>query len=868
MHVGNAHPVIQINNSKFIQGVKFPFKFEHLSLIETNGSLTIASSIFADSGQVIITQTGSHFEIFLTNCTFSNNNVHGKHSLANDDGILYIIFIPAITIENCTFSDNYLSAIYSQSSNIHFKGINTFNNNSNRNGGAIILRESYMIIDIHARLEFTDNHADLDGGAIYIIKSFTEHSKTFCFFQFYEYEIHWWPRDILIFNNNTAGNAGTAIYGSNTDRCGVFVLANLQFNFIDEISCFNQTGDSIISSNPKNVCFCNHNDTMTTKICNVTSLDNYTAYPGQLIEFSVVAVGDKNGSTIGVIQITSGDSQTKTVPLTKVMCTTVNYTILVNDPSVKRKTVHVSVLHKNTQAAVNTININVDVLQCNKGFNLSMRGICDCINQVEQIATCYPTKQIIERRDKQWIGYNDILNCTIINTNCPYEYCITDRVNITDLDNTDIQCDLNRSGQLCGGCIHGYSLVLGSDACKDCRGKNRFLLLIIPFAVAGIVLVFFLFCFNLTVSVGTINGLLFFANVMKIYEQFLMRQYIPFLSQFISWINLDFDIELCFVDKMTSLYKVGLQFVFPFYLLLIIIVIIIVSKYSQRIAKLVGNNGIPVLATLILLSYTKLIRTVIMIFSRIQVDCGKDTRVYWYVDPTQRYNSGGHTILYIIASIITALFILPYTLFLLLYPLLELSDGSCRQKLSWFLFKFKPYFDAYRGPHTTRFCIWPGVLLLIRIILAIIVASTENDVISITVTIAVLVILITILGNRNVYNSKALHILDICLLAVLLVFSYMVIVGKNSDKTNNVNFPYVLGTTISISIIIFLVILCYHTYKYSIIGGFLRKKIHKKDNGDTEGSLLLPADEIPAGTRMYDGGKLRESLLSDHSIQF
>ena len=55
------------------------------------------------------------------------------------------------------------------------------------------------------------------------------------------------------------------------------------------------------------------------------------------------------------------------------------------------------------------------------------------------------------------------------------------------------------------------------------------------FALSGIMLVAMLLFLNLSVSVGTINGLLFYANMMKINEAYLFPNgSVPVVSQFIS----------------------------------------------------------------------------------------------------------------------------------------------------------------------------------------------------------------------------------------------------------------------------------------------------------------------------------------------
>ena len=56
--------------------------------------------------------------------------------------------------------------------------------------------------------------------------------------------------------------------------------------------------------------------------------------------------------------------------------------------------------------------------------------------------------------------------------------------------------------------------------------------------------------------------------------------------------------------------KRWLQLVFPAYLIFIVMVIIIASRYSIRIQRLTACRALPVLATLFLLSYTKVLLTI------------------------------------------------------------------------------------------------------------------------------------------------------------------------------------------------------------------------------------------------------------------
>ena len=806
-------------------------------------------------------ESSSNFQVYLTNLI-----LHDNYGINADNGVLFLVSAPVTTIENCNFSDNHITAITAQHSNIIFKGVNYFIHNIDANGGALSLINGYIFVGNDTQLYFTDNHARDIGGAIYI-----QNDKlivNYCFFQLIGDFLK--NGTTFIFTNNTADVAGSAVYGAVTDSCYA-INFNTITNLFLSISSFDQTGDSIVSSAPTGVCLCTNN----TKTCNTNS-SYYTVSPGQVIQFSIVAIGDTNGSTTGVVQITS-DSQSGTMRLPRAMCTKINYTIQIDNSTVESETIDISILGTNINvSSEHTVKIYLNISRCKDGFYLSQKEkACVCNDDVKDITTCYPSEQLIQRLGGQWIGYDDRMNCTIINTQCPTGYCITDTINITNIDDPNEQCTTSRAGQLCGKCIDGYSLVLGSNACKDCRGiNNAFITLIIPFVVAGIVLVIFLLFFNLTVSVGTINSLVFFANNLKTFEPYYEHKRIPMLSQFISWLNLDVGIETCFFNEMSSVHKVGLQFIFPIYLWLIIILIIGISKYSQKIAKLVGNNGIPVLATIILLSYSKIIRTVLLIFSRSFVQCGSNTAVYWHFDPTQMYLKGGHTILFIVGVIVTALFIIPYTAFLLFFPVLELSDGNCRQRLSWFLFKLKPFFDAYRGPHTNMFCIWPGMLIVVRIILPLVIAVTEDNLIATTVSLTIFAILIAILSNGRVYKVIGFHCLDISFFVLLAAFTYLLFAGNSHEKLEDFTSSYGIGAITFYSLVVFIAILCYHTYKYTIIGKYCREKIQniRETNKETNRNRIskdnsfIIANEVDEYTHNYIMHKevqLRESMLED-----
>ena len=109
---------------------------------------------------------------------------------------------------------------------------------------------------------------------------------------------------------------------------------------------------------------------------------------------------------------------------------------------------------------------------------------------------------------------------------------------------------------------------------------------------------------------------------------------------FIAWFNLDLSIETCFFEGLDAYHKTWLQFLFPLYIWSISGLIIILSKYSRRIAKVMGNNSVPVLATLFLLSYAKLLRIIISALSYTVLYTSVGHKRVWSADGNVDYILG------------------------------------------------------------------------------------------------------------------------------------------------------------------------------------------------------------------------------------
>ena len=880
-------PVITITNSIFSYNRLLAFQFYWYS--NDAGKLIIESTrFFENSGSVesamnieqLKQLTNPTLEVMFFNVTFTSN----KHNetLANmlrlEPGVKYIavlLHMNNITVKDCVFANNDGTGLLLYDSYVTFTGKNLFINNTGVKGGAILmLNNAFLLIDRGTNMSFIDNHATFSGGAIHISQYAIRANdgtgrntavtglNADCFYQVSEdiYESSPNNTKYFYFRGNTARIAGTAIYGGVYFDCMSWAAIRIvDRDFFFSISNIDLTsGISVISSNARDVCFCNG----INPICNETR-KNFTASPGSSLTFAVTAVGSANGTTTGTIQVRDQNAIQSVLNMNiSAECTNITHLVQVTNSSINTIEIYVTLTEYESNIQANILNVSVDIQPCPVGFDLSDETrVCNCSNNISSVGNvkCDPSTGTIERSGKLWIAYDSNKDCISVNQECPFDFCNRSNTNFT-LTKPNDQCSFNRIGRLCGGCEEHFSVVLGSNKCKECS-SNVYILLIIPFALAGITLVVFLLILNLTVSVGTINGLIFYANIVKLYEPLFPTEPIPFLRQFISWINLDLGIETCFYKGMNACEKTGLQFIFPFYLWFIIGLIILLSRYFSKISKLVGNNATPVLATLLLLSYTKLLRTAILILSLSHLSCGGNSDTYWYVDANIPYFRSCHLPLFITAIIVLILLVVPYTLFLLLFPLLEFSRAKYRSKLS-FLMKFKPFFDAYGGPHIDYFRFWPGVLLLARVILAFSVGLINNSTPPLGVLVLIMVLLITVLSFGKIYTSS-IHVIDIWFLLSLIVLAYVVQGSEGEASSEKAEDGLVVIFTLSF--IVFCGIILYHVYKYSMIRKYFEQEWLAIKNRRKKNIHVLELEDTYTNTKEPNVSStyidLREPLL-------
>ena len=370
------------------------------------------------------------------------------------------------------------------------------------------------------------------------------------------------------------------------------------------------------------------------------------------------------------------------------------------------------------------------------------------------------------------------------------------------------------------------------------------------FAAAGFLLVLFISVLNLTVTQGMINGLIFYANIVWTYESILFPSEIPsklvFFNTFIAWLNLDFGFQTCFLNGLNSFWKSWLQFVFPFYLWFIVGLMIMIARHSTRLTILFGNKAVPVLATLILLSYMKLLRTAVEVlhFSVLTVydstpNATATKSLVWSVDGNLDYFEYPH-ILLIVAALVTLLFLwLPYTLLLLLIQWIRRLSHYC--VLKWTA-RLNPFYDANFAPLKHNHQYWFGVLLLARGIILVTFASNfsiPND-----INLLILLIfaggLLFYMFAMKLYKSHALlafqssFLLNLCFLSGFIIFSHTKGKVKSSMQTS------AAALSIGVAFLQFCCVILYQIYLLCHSYGVGRKqsKVQVNDHEEQSHAIL------------------------------
>lgn len=793
------------------------------------GGIAVHTSTISAAGYTL--HTLPRLEYSFRNCNFTDS-----HDASNDgfSASVFLVEESSVEFRDCNFMYNECTALAGAGSSILLQGNISFHNNYAANGAGLLLCErSLVYLFPNTTVLFFDNHAQNRGGAIYAENECLQ-SVPPCFYQL-SASIAANPKSLLQtvqvrLINNTAESAGTAIFGGSIEYC--YFIETLPYDYIRHAYVFDHvfnithkaSDTSSVTSDPMGICLCD-----VTKTCNPnTTRTQVHVLPGKTFNILAVVIGQRNGSVPGVVLANTAstsaflDKAEYVQTLHSATCASLNFTVF------SSRSNETLALHPENPAYTKLYLgprwVDVIFERCPTGFiHSNVTYKCDCIQLLQQNGiVCDINEQTIKRVAPAWIGHISAhsIQGVLFHSHCPFDYCKTENVGLRVLNETleqDAQCAFHHRGILCGQCEDGLSLMLGSSRCTRC--SNTYILLLPVFALAGILLVVMLFACNLTVSEGTINGLIFYANVVQLNNSAFFPPspqniYLKILSRipvvFIAWLNLELGIEVCFYNGMDTYTRTWLQFAFPIYIWTIAAVLILCSRRYNSVARLLGKDAVKVLATLFLISYTKLQRAVIagLSVAIVAYSEGPD-RVVWLYDGSVQYLQGKHIPLFVFATIVGLLSLpYPFALFFI----------TCLQKSPTFEFlfcvkKLKPLFDAYTGPYSDNCRFWPGLLLVARVVLLTVypfnVFGNPKVNLNLSACVCIILLMTSWIFRGGIYKHWLLDILEGFFIANLGFLS----VTTAYFKSNNWQREAFAYASFVLSLLCFIGIMAYHTQK-------------------------------------------------------
>ena len=746
-----------VNQAQSSLAITFRNSAFHNNMVTSTGACLFAS-VYQNVGSV------GDVSITLDNITAYENSQDILFPTVSNAGIFSFYDINKIIIKgDSDFKRNCGSVIHAVDSNVYLNGHMTFTENRSTRGAAIKLEgKGHLYLMNGTNASFKHNHATKSGGAIFI-KGWQNSN---CSIQIDDACSGNETR--LVFSDNEAKHAGNSIFASNIFSC----YMKRQF-ICKAMSCYNnhfkflnhQNKELLnLSTNPAHLIMEFHNNTKINTTVTVKK------YPGQIFTIRLAAVDGAgryvhstidvalackmNGNTIcsNIVWLSREQNEMDLFESSSNTSTPINISI-----HTKSNNTVDGILIFSLPLYPATHTLNFKLLPCPLGFTLNNKsGSCDCSPAFntfhrDNVIECSIDRQTITRpvfTTNSWIGPTEVKHQTEcgISLDCPLGHCSNNKAyqfirikstgNVTSsfltngfVNSNEPLCLHNREGPLCGKCKevdgHQYSNVFGSPECKEC--SNLWLLTILLYVFLGLLFVYLLYALRLTLTTGTLNGIIFFAqaancglldllNTVQYYFDNPALNYTSrFCTIFLYLINLRLDFSLCLFNGMNEIYKKGLLLFPPFFFLVVVLLVIIISHLSLRFSNKLSHFSVQVLVTIVHLSFSSLLRIISDVFTSTTIYTAQNQYKVWYWDGTVEYMGHSHSKLVIVSLIMVIPLLLPYII-LLLFGKSLIRHFSLANKY------LRPLYEAIHAPYKEHKQYWFVARLLLLVFMYLVFA--------------------------------------------------------------------------------------------------------------------------------------------------
>ena len=779
VHKGNS-AVEFINNTALRAGAVYSDSNSHVMFAGTSTAQFIGNEVVLNGGALYFNNTSSGTFKDNTTATFCKNKA------TINGGALYSNSSSSVTFEgnaNVSFSDNEATL----------------------GAGICFDNYSYVLFSENSVVTFDGNIATVDGGAIH---SLINSNVTFA------------PNSTIIFTNNRAHygaclfrdtTEGTIQFTNSTDISFDNNFAKIAGNavYIDvPKSCDSKClKDRILGLNSNSDLFNKHIATPPTKLelrqpaqClyNKSSEDCKCYYVknimlGEEIEVQSCIL-DYYGHVADTTQfLVSVDKQYKNYSIKGSTHVLISCDVFQGVSIVRRNntdllvplnyTINITLdVDHNSDWKPISVNLTVELTPCHPGFHYRHdTGTCECYNSSSKTVLCSGSSSTISRG--YWFGY--VTERPTV-TYCPIRYCNFDccETSISGIYHLSPwrtnQCQLHRTGTACGSCTEGYTLPFDSTECvKTSSCTATHLALILTFTViywiSIVVAVFALMYYK--VGIGYLYVIIHYYSIMDIIllqklhssnnglhtTVTIMSSIVKIIPQFLG--------QLCLVRNMSAIDQQFIHYIHPLAISLILVAISVLARSSKRVSLLISRGIIHVICFLLLLSYTSVATTSLLLMKPLTFE--NVDKPYTYLSPDIKYFSGRHLIYGIVAILCMIVIAIALPLLLLLEPFLN-------SKINFI--KIKPLLDQFQGCYKDKYRYFAAFYMICRLII-ILVTMIENlsDSSLLYILIAACVLMALIHLIIRPYSNAMLNVFDgLVLQLIILVVALSVVESFDS----------------------------------------------------------------------------------------
>ena len=239
------------------------------------------------------------------------------------------------------------------------------------------------------------------------------------------------------------------------------------------------------------------------------------------------------------------------------------------------------------------------------------------------------------------------------------------------------QCNSERSGTACGSCKEGYTLSFDSIECvsvdKCTTGQTVLVVtLSILYWVVIVVLVFIVTYYH--IGIGYLYAITYYYSMVDILlgeHLYISQRLFTFVSVISSTAKItpQFLGQLCLVTNMSGINQQFIHYVHPLAVAIIVIIICLSARISYKFSSFVSRGIINVICFLLLLSYTSVATTSLLLLRSLTFN--NVDKVYTYLSPDVEYYQGRHLPYVLTAILCTLVIVFCLPLLLILEPFLN-----------------------------------------------------------------------------------------------------------------------------------------------------------------------------------------------------